>query len=99
MSQPTLALVSSLAHPLAQPMSRTARLGRAAAGVVVRPARTAVRWPVESQQRSRRNAMLAATDLTDRRRQTLLVEDYLADYTAAWESRHETHHPVLAAQG
>ena len=58
------------------------------AHVVARPARTAVRWPVESQQRSRRNAMLAATDLTDRRRQTLMVEEYLAGYTARWEAGH-----------
>jgi hypothetical protein len=42
-----------------------------------------LRWPVESQQGSRRNAMLAATDLTDRRRQTLLVEEYLAEHAAA----------------
>jgi hypothetical protein len=65
--------------------------------LLVRPARSAVRWPVESQQRSRRNAMLAATDLTDRRRQTLLVEDHLADYLAAWESRHVA--PALSAHG
>jgi hypothetical protein len=80
----TAALVSTLAHPLT--------LG-------ARTAASLVRWPVESQQRSRRNAMLAATDLTDRRRQTLLVEDFLADYTAAWEARHEAHHPPLAAEG
>ena len=50
---------------------------------VVAPARTVLRWPVESQQRSRRNAMLAATDLTDRRRQALLVEEYLAQHAAS----------------
>lgn len=60
-----------------------------------RAARAVVRWPVESQQRSRRNAMLAATDLTDRRRQTLVVEEHLADYLEAWHARHAP----LAAQG
>jgi hypothetical protein len=65
--------------------------------LLARPAWSAVRWPVESQQRSRRNAMLAATDLTDRRRQTLLVEDHLADHLAAWESRHVA--PALSAHG
>ena len=61
----------------------------AAAGRVARPARNALRWPVESQQRSRRNAMLAATDLTERRRQAQLVEEYLAGYTARWEAAHQ----------
>jgi len=87
----TASLVSTLAHPLG-------RTARSAAGAVVRPARTAVRWPVESQQRSRRNAMLAATDLTDRRRQTLLVEEFLAAYTDRWEAAHGAPTP-LAAEG
>ncbi len=90
MSQSSRALVSTLAHPVS-------RVGRAAAGAVVRSARSAVRWPVESQHRSRRNAMLAATDLTDRRRQTLLVEDFLADHAAA---RKRPEAPArLAAEG
>ena len=80
-------------------VTRTALLGRSAAGVVVRPARTAVRWPVESQQRARRNAMLAATDLTDRRRQTLLVEEYLAAYTARWEAGQAGLAAPRAAEG
>ncbi len=88
----TASLVATITHPL----SRTART---AAGAVVRPARTAVRWPVESQQRSRRNAMLAATDLTDRRRQTLLVEEFLDGYTARWEARHDALPAPLAAEG
>ena len=66
---------------------------------VSRPARTAVRWPVESQQRSRRNAMLAATELTDRRRQTLMVEEFLADHAARWEARHQALPAPLAAEG
>jgi len=90
----TASLVATIAHPV----TRGARTARSAAGAVVRPARTAVRWPVESQQRSRRNAMLAATDLTDRRRQTMLVEEYLAGYTARWEARHDLPAP-LAAEG
>ena len=67
----------------------------------LRVARSALRWPVESQQRSRRNAMLASTELTDRRRQTLLVEEYLADYTAAREARLHGHlaPAPLAAEG
>ena len=66
--------------------------------LLARPARSAVRWPVESQQRSRRNAMLAATDLTDRRRQTLLVEEFLEGYTARWEAARDGHPAAVAAQ-
>jgi hypothetical protein len=84
----TASLVATIAHPF----GRTAR-------AVVRPARTAVRWPVESQQRSRRNAMLAATDLTDRRRQNLLVEEFLAGYTARWEALHDGIPAPMAAEG
>ena len=36
------------------------------------------RWAVESQQRSRRNAMLASTTLTQRRSERVEVEEYLA---------------------
>ncbi len=35
-------------------------------------------WAVSSQQRSRRNAMVAATALTQRRAESREVEDYLA---------------------
>ena len=34
-------------------------------------------WPVESQQRARRNAMLAATDCAQRRAEREAVEDFL----------------------
>ncbi len=95
MSQTASALVSTLVLPV----TRTARVGRTAAAAVARPARTAARWPVESQQRSRRNAMLAATDLTDRRRQTLLVEEFLAGHAAAREARLAGHAAPLAAEG
>ena len=37
------------------------------------------RWPVESQQRSRRNAMIASTALAQRRAELDDVEEYLAD--------------------
>jgi hypothetical protein len=36
------------------------------------------RWPVESQQRSRRNAMIASTALAQRRAELNDVEDFLA---------------------
>jgi len=36
------------------------------------------RWAVESQQRSRRNAMLASTTLTQRRSERVEVEEFLA---------------------
>jgi len=60
------------------------------------PALAVLRWPVESQQRARRNAMLAATELTDRRRQTLQVEEFLADHAARWHAAHALPH---AAEG
>ena len=37
------------------------------------------RWPVESQQRSRRNAMIASTALAQRRVELDDVEEFLAD--------------------
>ena len=37
------------------------------------------RWAVSSQLQSRRNAMVAATALTQRRAESLEVEDYLAE--------------------
>jgi len=36
------------------------------------------RWAVESQQRSRRNAMVASTTLTQRRSERIEVEEFLA---------------------
>ena len=48
----------------------------------VRPVGRAVyvvrQWPVESQQRSRRNAMIASTALAQRRAELNDVEDFLA---------------------
>ena len=40
---------------------------------------TAVRWPVESQQRARRNAMIASNALARRRVELDEVEEFLAD--------------------
>jgi hypothetical protein len=39
---------------------------------------TAVRWPVESQQRARRNAMIASNALAQRRVELDEVEEFLA---------------------
>jgi hypothetical protein len=39
---------------------------------------TAVRWPVESQQRARRNAMIASNALARRRVELDEVEEFLA---------------------
>ena len=51
--------------------ARAARpVGRAVAAVR--------QWPVESQQRSRRNAMIASTALAQRRAELDDVEDFLA---------------------
>jgi len=45
----------------------------------IRPAVGAVRrWPVESQHRSRRNAMVAATALAQRRAQVDDVDEFFA---------------------
>jgi hypothetical protein len=42
---------------------------------------TVGRWPVESQQRARRNAMIAATALTQLRAERQEVEEFLAALT------------------
>jgi len=45
---------------------------------LVQPLRTALRWPVESQQHARRNAMIASTALAQRRAELNDVERFLA---------------------
>jgi hypothetical protein len=45
------------------------------------------RWPVDSQLRSRRNALVASTALTQRRRETLEVEAFLAASRARHDAR------------
>ena len=42
--------------------------------------RSLTQWPVRSQQHARRNAMVASTALTARRRETLEVDEFLAAY-------------------
>lgn len=42
------------------------------------PLRAVLAWPVASQQRSRRNAMVASTALAERRLERLQAEQYLA---------------------
>jgi len=46
-------------------------------------------WPVASQQQARRNALLASTALTDRRRERLEVEDFLAHHLHRHADRHQ----------
>lgn len=46
---------------------------------------TAATWHVESQQVARRNALVASTALTERRRERLEVEEFL--------ERHTRRHP------
>jgi hypothetical protein len=48
------------------------------AGPFARAVEAARRWPVDSQQRSRRNAMIASTALAQRRAELEDVEDFLA---------------------
>jgi hypothetical protein len=45
---------------------------------VARLALVVVRWPVESQQRARRNALIASTALAQRRAELDEVEEFLA---------------------
>ncbi|WP_460713121.1 hypothetical protein [Nocardioides dilutus] len=61
-------------------------------------------WPVESQQTSRRNAMLACTSLTQRRMEHQEVADFLASFygpSHASSVSHLPHHPLpqAAARG
>ncbi len=42
-------------------------------------------WPVASQLRARRNALVASTALTERRREVLDVEEFLARHTRGVE--------------
>jgi hypothetical protein len=44
-----------------------------------------VRWPVESQQRARRNALLATTALTQARLERDEVEEFLDLHARRWE--------------
>ena len=46
--------------------------------VLLAPFLALARWPVESQRRSRRNALIASTDLLRRRADITAVEEFLA---------------------
>ena len=48
------------------------------------------RWSTRSQEQARRNAMTACTILTARRVERVEVEDFIADYLAAY------HQPAAA---
>lgn len=41
------------------------------------------RWAIQSQQTARRNAMIASTALTQRRSETIEVEEFLASLDAS----------------
>lgn len=56
---------------------------------------TVSRWPVDSQQRARRNAMIASTALAQRRAENDEVEEFLASLTG---SRGETPVTEVAAR-
>jgi hypothetical protein len=49
------------------------------------------RWPVESQLRARRNAMIASTALAQRRAELVEVEEYLAERAAAQAAVRAAH--------
>ena len=44
-----------------------------------------LRWPVESQQRARRNALVATTALTQARHERDEVEEFLAAHARRWD--------------
>ena len=46
--------------------------------------RAVAHWPVESQQRARRNALVASTELAARRRERIEVEDFLTAHARRW---------------
>jgi hypothetical protein len=49
--------------------------------------RRATQWHVRSLEGSRRNAMLASTQLTERRRERDEVEEYLARHQRQYDAR------------
>jgi hypothetical protein len=58
---------------------------------LIAPFKALARWPVESQLQSRRNAMIALSDLAQRRAEIREVEEFLA-------SRAGTHEPKMTGQ-
>lgn len=63
----------------ATPLAPT-RLPRHVLGQLVNGGRRVAAWPVSSQQGSRRNAMLAATEIRARRHEQEDVEAFFASY-------------------
>ena len=49
------------------------------------PLATLLRWPVESQQRARRNALVASTELAQLRHERDEVEEFLAAHARRWD--------------
>jgi len=75
---------------MASPRAVAASITSAVPQALPRPlplvlAAAVVRWPVESQQRARRNALLATTALTQRRRERDDVEEFLDAHSRRWE--------------
>ena len=56
------------------------------------PLRIVLAWPVASQQRSRRNAMVASTALAEQRRQRLDAEDFLTAQARRHRGRRRPNH-------
>ncbi len=54
----------------------------------------AATWHVTSQQRARRNALVASTALTASRRERMDVEDFLAEHAARFEGSQAPARPV-----
>ena len=75
--------------PLTQPVRR---LVGGTAGRVLR-------WPVESQQRARRNALVASTALARRRAERLEVEEFLAALPSLGGSGTAHSYPPEAQHG
>lgn len=51
------------------------------------PLRLVLAWPVTSQQRSRRNAMVASTALAERRKERLDADDFLTAHARRHQAR------------
>jgi len=62
------------------------------------PLRNVLAWPVTSQQRSRRNAMIASTALAERRQQRQDADDFLRAHARRLQARRHgrsTHAHVI----
>ena len=73
---PTATVATPPAAALATPLAATRHL----VGHLLAGGRRVAAWPVSSQQGSRRNAMLAATEIRARRHEQEDVEAFLASY-------------------